>query len=125
MKSTLVPLVLLVALATTACTGGSTATEAEPRAVFPSSEPTFASGPDAVVEVVHGALPAVVNVVSETPQGRGEGTRFVVRSDGIIVTNYHVVESANTITVLTSDEDPQSYDAIIIACYIHSYLSIL
>jgi len=125
MKRTLVPLVLLVALATTACTVGSTATEAEPRAVFPSIEPTFASGPDAVVEVVDGALPAVVNVVSETPQGQGEGTGFVVRSDGIIVTNYHVVESANTITVLTSDEDPQSYDARVIGGDIQADLAIL
>jgi S1-C subfamily serine protease len=125
MKRTLLPVVLLLALVTAACTVGSTNTVAEPRAVFPSSEPTFASGPDAVVDVVNRVLPAVVNVVSEFPQGQGEGTGFIVRADGIIVTNYHVVEGANKVTVLTSDKDPVKYEARVIGGDIQKDLAIL
>ena len=125
MKLTLIPVVLLLAVGTTACTVGSTETEAEPRVAFPSSVPTYASGPDAVVEVVEGVLPAVVNVVASSDLGEGEGTGFVVRSDGIVVTNFHVVEGASEVTVLTSDEDPVRYDARVIGGDIEADLAIL
>jgi S1-C subfamily serine protease len=107
MKRTILSLVTMSAFVLAACTAGPTRTETvEPRAVFPSSEPTFATGRDAVVEVVDRVLPAVVNVVASSSQGEGEGTGFVVRSDGIVVTNFHVVEGASSVTVLTSDDDP-------------------
>ena len=67
-----------------------------------------------VVGVVQKVLPAVVNVVSDTSQGKGEGTGFVVRSDGIVVTNYHVVEGSQSLTVLSSDEKPKEYSAHVI-----------
>ena len=70
-------------------------------------------------------LPAVVNVVSDTAEGQGEGTGFVVRSDGIIVSNYHVVENASKITVLTSDRDPTEYDARVIGGDVEADLAIL
>ena len=124
MKLILVPLLVLGTL-TAACTSGSTGTEVEPRAVFPSSDPTFASGPDAVVEVVEKVLPAVVNVVASSDQGEGEGTGFIVRSDGIVVTNFHVVEGASEVTVVTSDADPVRYDARVIGGDIEADLAIL
>ena len=37
-----------------------------------------------------------------------------MRSDGVIVTNCHVVEAASKITVFTSDADPKQYDARVI-----------
>ena len=59
--------------------------------------------------LVHRAEQAVVKVTSRvvrqatwfSPQQTGEavGTGFVVTSDGIILTNYHVVEGAESITV--------------------------
>jgi serine protease Do len=68
-----------------------------------------------VVAVVKAALPAVVNVTTDlfqpnpfggTPrQGRGVGTGFIVRSDGIIVTNCHVVEGASKITVFLNGQN--------------------
>jgi S1-C subfamily serine protease len=125
MKRALIPLVLLLALASAACTVGSTETQAEPRVVFPSSQPTFASGPDAVVDVVGRVLPAVVNVVAASDLGEGEGTGFIVRSDGIVVTNYHVVEGASEVTVITSDEDPVEYPARVIGGDIEADLAIL
>src|SRR5919108_3558753 len=61
--------------------------------------------PSAVEEVVERVLPAVVNVRSDIGQpGRPpEGTGFIVHPDGIVVTNYHVVERAFEIEVVTND----------------------
>jgi S1-C subfamily serine protease len=58
-----------------------------------------------VEEVVDRVLPAVVNVRSDIGQpGRTpEGTGFVIRPDGVVVTNYHVVEGAFEIEVVTND----------------------
>jgi serine protease Do len=72
-----------------------------------------------VAQVVSATLPAVVNVTTDilTPQGQtgqGVGTGFIVRSDGIVVTNCHVVEDGTKITVSTSAKNPQHYDARVI-----------
>jgi putative serine protease PepD len=89
--------------------------EADPR-VFPS--PTAAATgsvadtgvADGVAGVVARVLPAVVNVVTDA----GEGTGFIVREDGIVVTNYHVLEGASEVSVFTSADDPQEYPARVI-----------
>jgi S1-C subfamily serine protease len=73
--------------------------------------------------VVHNALPAVVNVTTDVfqpdqfgnvQQGKGVGTGFIVRQDGIVVTNCHVVEGGSKITVSTSADKPTQYDARVI-----------
>jgi serine protease Do len=73
--------------------------------------------------VVQQVQPAVVNVTTNlvqtnafggTQTGQGVGTGFVIRSDGIIVTNYHVVEGAQQITVVTPPPDSQRYQARVI-----------
>jgi serine protease Do len=122
MKRFTVPLVLLLALLGGACTftqsraattsSPVTRDTAQARADFPSTSAVVPVG--GVVGVVRKVLPAVVNVVSSTPGGTGEGTGFVVRSDGVIVTNFHVVEGASKVTVLTSADDPVRYDARVI-----------
>jgi S1-C subfamily serine protease len=114
MRRALLALGVVAALALSACTTGTTTNTAEPKAVFPSSQPTVARGQEAVVQVVRDVLPSVVNVVADSPEGQGEGTGFVVRSDGIIVTNFHVVEGATKVTVLSSAEEPVRYDARVI-----------
>src|SRR4026209_604260 len=71
-----------------------------------------------VEAVVQRVLPAVVNVTTHIAPGGGGGqgvvTGFIVRSDGVIVTNCHVVEAASKITVFTSDADPKQFDARVI-----------
>ncbi len=77
---------------------------------LPTSSGSYNPNSDPVVEVVRRVEPAVVNVTTKvlgqslifggSPQtGSDVGTGFVVRSDGIIVTNYHVVEGALNIRV--------------------------
>jgi S1-C subfamily serine protease len=112
-----VPLVAL-ALALPACTVSTTTGEGvQPRAVtaLPSGgSAPLSSGKGGVVNVVKNVLPAVVNVVSDVAGGRGEGTGFIIRSDGIVVTNFHVVEGSQRLTVITSSANPTKYDARVI-----------
>src|SRR5262245_28883978 len=62
---------------------------------------------EAIVDVVAATTPSVVPVTSGiqrfTPfgarQGQAVGTGFVVRSDGYVVTNHHVVADASSVTV--------------------------
>jgi len=42
---------------------------------------------------------SVVFIVSTTPQGVGSGSGFVWDTDGHVVTNYHVVQNSNSLTV--------------------------
>ncbi|MGZ4151816.1 MAG: S1C family serine protease, partial [Actinomycetota bacterium] len=100
--------------ATTSTSASPTAADSgQQQASFPTASPVASSG-GGVVGVVKQVMPAVVNVVSTTTTGTGEGTGFVVRSDGVIVTNFHVVEGATKVTVLTSAEKPVKYDARVI-----------
>jgi 2-alkenal reductase len=45
------------------------------------------------------ANPGVVTIIAYTPQGEGSGSGFVYDNDGHIITNYHVVEGAETVEV--------------------------
>jgi S1-C subfamily serine protease len=116
----------VAAVAATACSfdlaSGQTAATPAPIA---GSRGVSASGSrdEPVVAVVQKVLPAVVNVTTDVfqpdqfggaQQGQGVGTGFIVRSDGVIVTNCHVVEQATRISVFTSAEKPVRYEARVI-----------
>jgi len=47
--------------------------------------------------------PSVVVIVANSPQGRSQGSGFVVDSDGVIATNFHVVGGADDIEVKFRD----------------------
>lgn len=70
-------------------------------------------GQQAVVEAADKMLPSVVNVeVTLGIQGRAIGSGFIYRSDGHIVTNNHVVESASAIKVAL--RDGSTFDAKVV-----------
>jgi S1-C subfamily serine protease len=120
MNRFLVSSIASVALLLAACTSGTTDLDhAEPRAL-PTRAPIMTSD-DPVADVVDQVLPSVVNV----KRYGGGGTGFIVREDGIIVTNFHVVEGASELTVFTSDEDPEQFDARVIGGDIQADLAVL
>jgi serine protease Do len=125
-----VPVALAVALALTltACAVPAATTTAEPRsspapsqAARSTSDTSYNPGADPVVQVVEAVTPAVVTVTSQKRSlgvfgeqtQRGVGTGFVVRSDGVILTNNHVVEGASDLTV--TFPDGRSVDARVLA----------
>jgi S1-C subfamily serine protease len=108
----------------------ATAEPADPAAgdpVLPISQdrPSTASRSNPVVEVAARAAPAVVSIGCEVPtqspfqifySGRStstsQGSGAVIRADGVVLTNAHVVEGATRITATLPDET--SYEATVV-----------
>lgn len=69
-----------------------------------------AGGTSPVTAIANTVLPSVVFISVEGSSGSGVGSGFVVREDGYLVTNNHVIEAAadgGTITVeFSHDQDP-------------------
>jgi S1-C subfamily serine protease len=119
-----IPVVAVLAIIATACT----VSLGDDTQQTPTAETTRFSSPipasrEPVAAVAQRVLPAVVNVTTDVfsadqfgnaQQGQGVGTGFIVGSDGVIVTNCHVVEGASKITVFTSDAEPKEYQARLI-----------
>lgn len=116
-------LLAATAIALSACTTAANTAASTPSqtssspaaAVLAQSSPQTAYDPSSepIVQVVRRVTPAVMTVTSRT-QSAGSvftgsstseavGTGFVVRSDGVILTNYHVVEDALGTTVTLPD----------------------
>jgi S1-C subfamily serine protease len=55
-----------------------------------------------VAEVVAKLEPSVVKVVCTTSSGYSGGSGVIVRTDGYVLTNYHLIQGAQVITVTTS-----------------------
>jgi S1-C subfamily serine protease len=98
-------IVALAALTLAGCSAKLTPSGTVSSPPGPPISPLPPVEPSTVEEVVDRVLPAVVNVRSDIgqPGRRPEGTGFVIRPDGVVVTNYHVVERAFEIEVVTSD----------------------
>ncbi|MBU6277751.1 MAG: trypsin-like peptidase domain-containing protein [Actinomycetales bacterium] len=65
---------------------------------------------NSIASIVSTALPSVVSIVIEGASQSGSGSGFVLRDDGYIVTNHHVVElaeSGGSITVVFNDGTKQ------------------
>jgi len=120
----LVGLLAAGTVALAACTGTlapAAATGAAAPAPLPSvptptpNTGTYNPNTDPVVLAVRKVEPAVVNVTTNVVEqnplggaqiGKGVGTGFVVRSDGIVLTNYHVVEGGMRIQVRFNSTAP-------------------
>jgi serine protease Do len=97
-------LVFLTACGSVATQAVNTSTDGGTNTTLAASSSTTA---DPVVNVVSAAMPSVVTVTSQVqtftpfgPQdGKAIGTGFVVRSDGYVLTNHHVIEGASSVSV--------------------------
>jgi S1-C subfamily serine protease len=115
---------ILLSLVAGACTvAASTSTSTGSKGSTATLARQTPAGAGDVAEVVDAVLPAVVNVTTDVfspdglggvQEGQGVGTGFIVRSDGFIVTNCHVIEEASRINVFTSEEDPDRYEARVV-----------
>jgi S1-C subfamily serine protease len=120
MRRSLIPVLLLLAVVAGACTLSVGSESPSPSAVPADTlnATPLPAAKEPVEAVVRRVLPAVVNVTTDISQqggnGQGVGTGFIVRSDGVVVTNCHVVEAASKITVFTSEADPRQFDARVI-----------
>ena len=68
------------------------------------------------------ALPSVVSVYVSSSMGEGLGSGAILDTDGNIITNYHVVEGAESITVTIAGK---SYDATLVGTDASSDLAVV
>jgi len=68
------------------------------------------------------ALPSVVSVYVTSAEGAGIGSGAVLDTDGNVITNYHVVEGAETVSVTISGK---SYDATVVGTDASSDLAVV
>jgi serine protease Do len=116
------PLVLSTALLSAALSAGFTYLAVASQGHAAMAAPSIASPAvtvqaislsqsDAVVRVAELARPAVVTIATAGMTGvgpfsvpsSGAGSGFVVRSDGLILTNYHVVKDSRSLTVTLAE----------------------
>ncbi len=97
--------------------GTATLTNGTP-APLPAVAPDIKTGPLSFAPVAKSADPSVVTIYTlgeaeeerglfgrrGTRQAKGLGTGFIVQKDGVVVTNNHVIEGAESILVQLSDE---------------------
>ena len=131
-RTFLLAAVLAFAAASCSVDFGSTA-EGGDGATLRSSSAPIPKSREPVAAVVDRVLPSVVSVTTDVfqldpignpTQGQGVGTGFVV-AEGIVVTNCHVIEGASKITVSSSDDPPDRFDARVIGGDCENDLAIL
>ena len=59
-----------------------------------SAKSTVERQPDSIAGIAARVLPSVVSITINTERGGGSGSGFVIRSDGYILTNNHVIANA-------------------------------
>lgn len=98
--------------------GGPLASGGTPAPIF---------GGDHIANLVEHVSPSVVNVIVRTEDGQttseGQGSGFIIGSDGTTVTNYHVIEGGSSISV--EFNDGRKYPATIIGTDEETDLAVL
>ncbi len=88
-----------------AAAGGGTRLAVVPA---PDALPATPAAPDgqglSLQEIYKRVLPSVVSITAARRSGTASGTGIVMSGDGYIITNAHVIDSAVSIEVLTSDD---------------------
>ena len=105
--------------ATSGKTGSTGATSSSQTVTVNSGDSTDTTLANAVAQK---ALPSVVSINVTTSDGEGVGSGVVMDTDGNIVTNYHVIEGAQSISVSTGDA---SYDATVVGSDESSDLAVI
>ena len=85
--------------------GGACPTAPPATAAPPVTTPSTPLTNAELARRVRPALPQII--VTDSDGDTGSGTGFVVRSDGLVVTNRHVVDDASTVTVRMNASDGQ------------------
>ena len=81
----------------------------------PAGVPTSASedaGALSLQEIYRRCSGSVVSIISVTQSGKASGTGIIMSADGYIITNHHVIENAQAVSVLTNDD--KEYTAAIV-----------
>ena len=81
------------------------------------------SGGLSLQEIYTRNIPSVVSITCQGSRSASSGTGVVLSTDGYIVTNAHVVENANTVSVQLTDE--RSFTARLVGCDDISDLAVL
>ena len=124
------PLLVALTLLASACSvswgsGSSADTASGGTDATTLQQTTGTASGDPVVAAIGDVAPAVVTITSRsapqdspfgiTSSGEATGTGFIVRSDGLIVTNDHVIEGAQQVTVTLPGSNGRTLDATVVS----------
>ena len=102
-------LLALALVAGGSAAGGATwATSRAGAVASPVVEAGSSTPTEQLAKVAAAVSPSVVSIAVSGRSGSGEGSGVVIRSDGVIATNAHVVDGATSITVRFSDGSTRS-----------------
>ena len=106
-RATIAAITLLAGFASSASSASSAAARGGDKAPIPpptATELDYARGLSRVFRsVAKRASTSVVAITATAPRGRGEGTGVIISTDGLIVTNHHVIAAGNELTVRLAD----------------------
>ncbi|GGM00139.1 S1C family serine protease [Nakamurella endophytica] len=81
----------------------SSLSQSAPANTVSSTTPAQPAAAGSVQSVATKLLPSVVSIVSLSQSAEGEGSGVILSSDGLILTNNHVIAGASTLTVRFND----------------------